>query len=59
MAKIKKNDNPNVGKGLGHIHQHLSIYLTGRSLKENISPKRNLKKHDNVYIYPVSQQFFH
>lgn len=44
MAKTSKNDTLNVGKGLGHMHQHLLIYITGRSPNRNIFLKGNLKK---------------
>ena len=57
----KKNDILNVGKGLGHMHQHFSIYITGRSPNRTIFLKGNLKKNMEMfskYIYPVSQQFY-
>lgn len=50
MAKTSKNDILNVGKGLGHMHQHFSIYITGRSPNRTIFLKGNLeKKYGNVF----------
>lgn len=48
MANIFKNDHPNVARDLEHVHQHLSVYVTGRSLNGNISLKGNLKGYENV-----------
>ena len=49
MAKTLKNDHLNADKGLGHMYQHLPIYVAGRSLNGNISPKGNLKRYGNVF----------